>query len=62
MRKRVLLNASPVYVEYDVDRSGNRVIQRVLLPGDLLEVTERLTDVERAKLQRAIDRPIRRVV
>jgi hypothetical protein len=60
MRKTVMLKGTRLYVEYDVDLHGNRTIQHVLMPGDLMEITEKLSDDERRRLQRSIDREPRR--
>jgi len=59
MTHTMRLNGTRVHVEYDIDLHGTRSIVHVTLPGDALDITVKLTDHERLKIQRSLDRASR---
>jgi hypothetical protein len=44
------------YVVYDMDQHGMKSIVGVHLPGDLLNVTDKLSQTERARIQSSLNR------
>jgi hypothetical protein len=56
MEKTMTLNGSRVIVVYEVDMHGQRVMQRVELPGDRMEITDQLSDDELKKVHRSLNR------
>lgn len=56
MRHTMTVNGGRLYITYTIDQNGNRIFQRAELPGDLMDVTDRLSPAERAKIEKKLSK------